>query len=75
MASRPAPIAGATTGTRMNVAITFDMARAMRSPSNVSRRIARASDRGQAAPKPQTTRQVTNAPSDSARVDATAPRT
>ena len=66
MAMIPAPTVGATTGTVMNVAITNDMVRAMRSPSKLSRTIASASDRGAAAPMPHTTRQAMSQFSDGA---------
>ena len=56
-----APSAGANTGTMMNVAITWDMVRAMRSPSKESRTMATASDRGAAAPSPHTNRQAMSA--------------
>jgi hypothetical protein len=54
-----APTLGANTGTRMNVAMTCDMVRAMWSPEKRSRIMASASERGAAAPSPHSTRQTT----------------
>ena len=67
-----APTLGAIAGTRMNVAMMCDIVRAIRSPASRSRTIARASDRGAAAPKPHATRQATSTPSDGATAQAAA---
>ena len=67
-----APTLGANTGTSTNVAMMCDIVRAIRSPPNVSRTIASASDRGAAAPRPQITRQTMSTPSDGATAQASA---
>ena len=67
------PSPGASTGTSTNVAMMCDIVRAIRSPEKVSRTIARASERGPAAPRPHSTRQTISIPSDGASAHAAAP--
>ena len=57
----------------MNVAITCDIVRAMRSPCWVSRTMANASERGAAPPKPHATRAAMRAPNVGAKAAAMAP--
>ncbi|CAB4834244.1 unannotated protein [freshwater metagenome] len=58
-AIRPAPTAGASTGTNMNTAMIIDISRAMVLPSWRSRIMAMLNERGPAAPTPHTKRAIT----------------
>ena len=67
------PSPGANTGTSTNVAMMCDIVRAIRLPENRSRTIARASERGPAAPRPHSTRHTISTGSDGATAHSAAP--
>ena len=71
----PAPIDGATTGTRRNTAMMFDIALAIAAPSKRSRMTEVATTRAPAEPMPQMNRATSNVPNVGASAAPMAPPT